>query len=323
MFDTIGVREQSAESFKPKDASRNAWQSWSHEYTDPKTLERRVSVKQTLNRSEARIAISGLANVLSVESSLPKLVFGNNLQTLSDPKPALELLNEFLRDYVDGPFPKVENMPFSRVDYCHNFSVGDLLPDYIRTLSQIPFLKHRAAIDGYQGVEWWGKNGRRIRAYDKYQEILAHDRLKIPEARGNLRYEVEIRSKAGFLQRRVKKGKLTLSDVLDPTRAHVTLVETLNKMCFDYRFLPLDEARLVIDKNFSPRMATMLLGFLRRFESQKMEELRDVFPPSTLYRYRQKLREVGLYPPAVGKQELPGLQLPPMNEMLHPSEVSA
>jgi hypothetical protein len=279
-------------------------------------LERRLSIAHYLNRSEARIAISSNGGVLSVESSLPKLVQGNNFQTVHDPTPALERLQEFLADYVDGPIPKIEEMPFSRIDYCHNFQVGPSLPDYVHTLSQVPFLKHRASIDGYDGVEWWGKNGRRVRIYDKYHEILEKEKVPIAEARGVLRFEVEIRRKARFLQRRLSKNNPILSEVLDPRRAYVTLAETLNKMCLDHRFLPLDRARQIIDENFSPRVGTMLLGFLRRLESQKMEELKERLPRSTFYLNRQRLRQLGLWPPAISSHELPGLWLPPIEEVI-------
>ena len=315
MFDTVGARERGG-PFVPKDASRNAWETHTREFTDLKTMERRMFVAHYLNRSEARLGISANGELLSVESSLPKLVHGNNLQTVCDPTPALKRLQEFVADHVDGPIPSIGEMPFARIDYCHNFQVGASLPDYVSTMSQIPFLKHRAAIDGYDGVEWWGKNGRRVRVYDKYHEILEKDKRRAPEARGVLRFEVEIRRKARLLQRRLKKKHVTLSEVLDPRRAYVTLTETLNRMCLDHRFLPLDKARIVIDERFRARKATMLLGFLRRLESQCIDQVKMSFPPSSFYLLRRELCELGLWPPATGNAELPSLELPPFEELV-------
>ena len=314
MFDTIGARDRGG-PFAPKDASRNPWETHTREFTDPKSLERRRSVAHYLNRPEARIGISSDGEVLSLESSLPKLVYGNNLQTLCDATPALERLQEFLADYVDGPVPKIGEMPFSRVDFCHNFQVGPSLPDYVRTLSQVPFLRHQASIDEYDGVEWWGKNGRRVRVYDKYHEILEKDKRRVPEARGVLRFEVEIRRKARFLQRRLKKNDVTLSEVLDPRRAYVSLAETLNRICLDHRFHPLDQARHMVDQKFPSRKATMLLGFVRRLESQTMNQIKANFPRSTFYALLRDLREAELWPPAGGSAELPALQLPRFEEL--------
>ncbi|MFB3923281.1 MAG: hypothetical protein ACE145_16285 [Terriglobia bacterium] len=322
MFDTVAARQEGG-PFSPKDASRNTWETRSREFTDPKTMARRVSVIQLLSRPEARIVISGQGEVLVIESSLPKLIYRNNLQSLFNAAPALELLNEFVSDHVDGPIPDLSEMPFSRADYAHNFDVGAFLPDYVDSLSRVPFLKNRARINEYNGVEWWGKNGRRVRAYDKHQEMLEKGRTEVPEARGKLRFEVEIRSKSGFLQRRLKKKRPTLSDVLVPERAYVTLAETLNKMSLDHRFLPLDEARQILDASFSPRTATTLLGLLQRLRSQKVEEVRAILPISTFYRNLRKLREVELYPRAVGDRELPPLRLPKFEEILAASELSS
>lgn len=322
MFDTVGARINGG-TFSPKSSSRNAWESITREYTDPRTLERRRSVAHFLKRSEARIAIMADGQILSIECSLPKLIFGNNLRSLYDPAPALARLNEFVPDYVDGPIPDVQQMPFSRVDYCHNFPVGNLLHDYVRALRQIPFLKRRATFDEYDGVEWWGENGRRLRAYNKFQEILHKDRLRLAEAFGILRVELEIRRKAQILQRRLKKKNPTLANVLDLTRAYVTLAETLNKICADLRFVCPDNARKVLDEHFPPMKATRLLGVVHRLQTQSIDELRELLGRSSFFQTKRDLRAVGLWPPAPGEIDLPGLCLPPLEEIQKTSEASA
>jgi hypothetical protein len=126
----------------------------------------------------------------------------------------------------------------------------------------VSFLKHRRTTDGYGGVEWWINNSsRRIRAYDKHKEILEKDKKAIPEARGILRFEVQLRNKSGYLQRRQKKEKLTLQDVLRPEIAYCCLVETLEKMCLGVGFVAQDAARAILDEQFSYRKTTRLLGF--------------------------------------------------------------
>jgi hypothetical protein len=43
-------------------------------------------------------------------------------------------------------------------------------------------------------VEYWNDGGgRRIRMYDKFKEIQAHERRTVPEAHGLLRYEIQLR----------------------------------------------------------------------------------------------------------------------------------
>ena len=80
---------------------------------------------------------------IRIESSLPKLLYGNNLSTVSNAQPALKRLREFTLDYVSGDLPDLYEMRYTRVDYCHNFALGDLLPDYASTLGKVCYLANR------------------------------------------------------------------------------------------------------------------------------------------------------------------------------------
>src|SRR5262249_53734965 len=158
---------------------------------------------------------------------------------------------ECVTDYVDGEIPELGEANYSRVDYCHNFFVGKALPDYISTLGSVSFLKHHRITDDHGAVEWWNNDrGRMVRAYDKHKEILEIDKKDIPEARGILRFEVQLRKKSQLLQRRLQNKNLTLNDVLQAPLAYSCLIETLNRMCLDLKFTSSDAARDVLDANF-------------------------------------------------------------------------
>lgn len=320
MFDTVAGRFVNG-PYAPKDLSRTPWESNCREFYDCRLRKRRTSVSHFLNLSKARIAILGSGAVLRVESSLPKLLFGNNVQTVCRAGHALDELGALLRDHVDGAISSLAEMDYARTDYCYNFKVGETLPDYVRTLSKIAYLKHRRTTDEYDGAEWWGDNGRMVRAYDKFQEVREKDKLTIPEARGVLRFEVQIRRKSRFLQRRLKNQRPKLRDVLNPFLAYSTLSETLHQMCLDSQFVPLDQARRMLDALYSLRKATRLLGVLRRLESQSVEELKTISPRSTFYADKRELREQGLWPPASGGTELPPLMLPPLEHLLENQEM--
>jgi Phage replication protein CRI len=163
------------------------------------------------------------------ESSLPKLLYGNNLAKVVTPTEALSVLREFLTDYVDGEFPDLGDAEYLRVDYCHKVAVANALPDYVATLANISFLKHHRLTDGYGGVEYWNES-RRVRIYDKYKEIMEVDKKNIPEARGILRFEVQLRKKSQYLQRRLKEKTLSLNHVLQPQVAYACLAEALNNV---------------------------------------------------------------------------------------------
>lgn len=324
MFDTVAAKLEGG-PYSPKEVSRSPWEFHAKEYLDRKSLERRTSIFQVLNKPEARIVILHTpcnGDFLRVESSLPKLLYGNNLDTVVHPDAALSRLKEFVSDFTDGSIPDLAEMEFLRVDFCHNFDVGSALPDYVRTLSKVNFLKHSRITDGDDSAEWWGK-GRMVRAYDKYQEILEKDKKRIPAARGKLRFEVEMRKQARILQRRLKKAHPTLGDVLDPRFGYCILAETLNRMNLDWKFVPQDKALMVLDEKFSSARANRLLGLLRRLETRSMSEIKESSPRGTFYRDKATLRELGLWPPTTAEAELPGLQLPPLEELLQSSGASA
>jgi len=314
MFDTVAAKFEQGPYF-PKDASRNSWETRKHERFDAKLGSRVESIVHTLHLDQVRIAIMGDGGIVRFESSLPKLIYGNNVESVVAPSAALQLLREYVTDHVEGELPDFADAEYSRVDYCHNFSVGKALPDYVSTLANVSFLAHHRLTDGYGGVEYYN-GSRRVRIYDKYKEILEVDEMDMPEAHGILRFEVQLRKKSQYLQHRLREKKLFLRDVLQPDIAYACLAETLNKMCLDLVFLPQDAARDVLDKTFGYRKATRLLGILRRLESEGMDALRRTSARSTYYADKRDLRCLGLWPPSASALELPGLVMPPFEDLL-------
>jgi len=300
----------------PKDASRNSWEGRMRDYFDDTDNCRKTSVSQTLNRPEARILIYGDGGGIRIESSLPKLLYGNNLSTVSNAQPALKRLREFTLDYVSGDLPDLYEMRYTRVDYCHNFALGDLLPDYASTLGKVCYLANRRTTNGSGGVEWWN-GGRRVRVYDKYREILEREKKAVPLVKGTLRFEHQIRKESGLLERRLKKAEsLKFSDVLQPAVAYRSLEETLNKMCLDTVYLARDPARNALDSAFAYQKATRLLGVIDRLMTGTIEEIKLLSSRSTFYADKRELKRLGLWPPSAVSVDLPGLRLPPLEQLL-------
>ncbi|SRR6266404_2952309 len=320
MFDTVAGKFEKG-PYVPKSESRNSWETRTREYYDPKLKTDIKAVVRTLNLPQVRIAIMGDAGILSFESSLPKLIHGNNVAGIYDPAIALTALHEFIADHVTGEIPELQEAAYQRVDYCHNFFVGNALSDYVSTLASVSFLKHHRLTDRYGGVEWWN-HSRRVRVYDKHKEILEVDKKNVSEARGILRFEIQLRKKSRFLERRLAKKNLTLQDILEPALAYACLTETLNRMCLDLRFVPQDLARNFLDEAFPYRKATRLLGIVQRMRTEPMSHLRTVSARSTYYADKRDLRSLGLWPACATTKELPGLAMPPIEHVLERNQTN-
>ena len=315
MFDTVKGKFEKG-PYKPKEHTKDAWVTRTREYFDSTLGSWQTAITHTLSRPEARVSIFGDSGCLSVEASLPKLLYGNNLMMVIHPEEALRRLGDFVNEHVNGDIPPLGEMDYLRVDYSYNFRLGSALPDYLHTLSQVSFLRHRRATDGYGGVEWWSDKGRRARAYNKHKEMLEVDEKDIADALGVLRFEIQLRKNTRFLQRRLKKKYLTLQEVLTPQISYCTLVETLNTMCLGLGFETLDAARKLLDEHFSYRKATRLLGLLRRLQTETMEDLKRGLSRSSFYADKAELRRLGLWPPSAGNVSLPALEMPPLESIL-------
>jgi hypothetical protein len=314
MFDTVAGKWERG-PYRPKDESRHSWETQTREFFDSKSKTRVTTVSKTLHRSEARIAILGDGGLVYIEASLPKLLYGNNVRAVNDALPPMKLLREFVMDHVAGDVGPVDEMGCLRVDYCHNFYVGAALPDYVDTLRHISFLQSRFTYNEYGGVEWRGTNGRTVRIYDKYREILEKEEKDLPEARGILRFEVQIRKKSKYLQYRLGTTTLRMVDAVDPVLAYRCLVETLDKMALQSTFVRRDAAKTLLDATYGYRRSTRLLGLLRRLESEEIEDVKRASSRSTFYADKAALRHLGLWPPSSAPTDLPGLQLPPLEEL--------
>src|SRR5258706_7830158 len=62
--------------------------------------------------------------------------------------------------------------------------------------------------------------------------------------------------------------------------------------------------------------ATRLLGVVQRLMTGTIEEIKLLSSRSTFYADKRDLRQLGLWPPSAVSVELPGLRLPPLEQLL-------
>jgi len=320
VIDTIKLRVANG-LFQPKDASTYPWKSAIYSDPDLKTGETRRNTVQSLTHDGVTVGIHNSGRLLTMEASLPKLMYGNNLSRVSRPTMALRRLRELVRDLVTGPIPGLADSECLRVDFCYNFFVGDQLPDYLAAISKLPHSRQRFVYNGARSIEWSSNNGRRIILYDKDLEMQHNDRIAAPEAKGILRFEVQIRKKSGFLQRRLNTQYLVTGDVVSAAVAYACLGETVAAIGMDRTFKPADIARSVLARNFSGSTVNRLLGLHHRLQTEPLETVKRSMGRSTFFEGLRQLKRVGLWPVSMSSVELSPLKLPPIGELISDQEI--
>lgn len=160
---------------------------------------------------------------VKVRFSIPKLLRLDLRENVSDQQKerALDAANNFLADRFGAILPDVRSWSVQRVDYAHNWNVGDLLPMYMALMQNLHIGSYsREGFHPSEGVLWKsrGKGGRWIKFYNKSKLLGDGD------PRQTLRFEVSNSGRAlaymfdkWFLCPRI------LSEALHPGRALYTM----------------------------------------------------------------------------------------------------
>jgi hypothetical protein len=123
--------------------------------------------------------------LLSLELSLPKLLFGNNYQMVLGVKSTIEMGNYLLRDIPHVPNLDLAEGILIRLDICYNYQVGDMVDDYIKALGYLDYPHRRTKYHRQEGVEFRAKH-KTLKFYNKERESRRQ------EAAGILRQEITL-----------------------------------------------------------------------------------------------------------------------------------
>ena len=123
--------------------------------------------------------------MLSLEFSLPKMVYGNNYQMLESIEEAIKLGNAKLAKVKDIPILDLAEGILIRLDMCYNHQVGDAVDDYIKALGNLDYPHRRTKGHRHEGVEYKAKH-KTTKFYNKENES------KHKEAFGILRQEITL-----------------------------------------------------------------------------------------------------------------------------------
>lgn len=133
-----------------------------------------IGKRAALNTDLAQITVRSY-DYMSVQSSLPKILYGDNVCPVSTPNEVEQALSELethLRE--NGIGCRLKNCPVDRVDICRNVRTDAPISDFKESLRELdaPYLSARD--NGYEGMKWdsnqGGSSEREITLYNKSKE---------------------------------------------------------------------------------------------------------------------------------------------------------
>lgn len=159
--------------------------------------------------------------MLTLECSLPKLIFDNNYQMISSIDGAVKIANTQIANIPHIPKLDLAEGILIRLDMCYNHQVGEAVDDYINALGKLDFPHRRTKYHRYEGVEYRAKHVT-TKFYNKEHES------GFIEAHGILRQEITM-LKPKDIQKFLGKKKPTLLD-LSQEQISKELCDSLKKL---------------------------------------------------------------------------------------------
>lgn len=143
--------------------------------------------------------------LLSLEVSLPKLLFDNNYRMLGSIDGTIKMTNILLEGLPNLPNLDIREGVLIRLDMCYNHQVGDMVNDYIEALGNLEYPHRRTKHHRFEGVEYRAKHTT-TKFYNKEHES------GFEEAKGILRQETTL-LRGKDIQKFLGARKPTLLDV--------------------------------------------------------------------------------------------------------------
>ena len=243
-------------------------------------------------------------DMLFIEFSLPKLVFGSNHRLIGNWDMAFDCANRELSK-IPGlpPLSDIRDATLHRLDLCANFQLENMVPCYLQVLAKGYYPRRFLLTYPSKQVIFRTKNGISTCFYDKSREC-GH-----PEASGVLRMEISMRKKRKIAKWLGKKN---------PTLRDLTLDRVVELLREDLVILHLDKPilsdQLAIEMRlsamYSQRQVRSLLGYLLECKTYTRDQLlANGYTRQTIYNYERKLQDAGVS--SLSMQD--HIELPPLS----------
>ena len=309
MIDTIGIEFESV--YIPKNVY-SAWTDENHHRIKKYTVSRYGFTKYLQNGSSIRYTYypNLKYDLLKVEFSLPNLIYGNNVQQISNINEAINTVNTFLPNINGIPTLDLWAGTLYRLDVCYNFQVNDLVPWYIKALTSLEYPYRRTRPYTSQGVQY--QNDQVVlRVYDKARERKdLEDASGALAANGYLRIEVELKKK--YLKKLTKCSKPNLDSISLDWACEVIENEMKKLNLLGNSIGTFDSTLKILREKYGSWEALALVGLTHAKRQYLTTELlaQDVgLHPNSIGRHIQKKLADNGIPPTLTENSEP---LPPL-----------
>lgn len=305
MLDTIKVKyaisptEEQLEHWTKRITVHNSAARVNYVY-NPKITDDEVMVKYTY------YPIAYDENpMLTLEFSLPKLLFGNNFRMIGSIEGSIQMANLTLELVQYAPRVDLAKGILMRLDICYNHQVGDLVGAYLRAISKLKYPHRKTKYHKGEGVEFKSKH-KTTKFYDKELEAGTAD------ASGILRQETTIlktRNVKDFLG----KKNPTLLDIDNDDLKFYLKTELSRLNLIDHPIPTHDQALSILSKTYGSMEGMYYYGLLvSKMRKTKVDIAADLDRhPRSLDRQLRKIVDAEIPLTMTDLEtELPILQIP-------------
>ena len=246
--------------------------------------------------------------LLIVEFSLPKVIYGDNVQLVTNLEEGVECANEKISQISLLPEINLWQGVLGRIDFCHNYQLGEDVGEYIDVISELNL--SRRVRKCYQTSVYFESEKRRVvsKFYDKFAEC------GLPTARGILRQEISLIG-TNRIEPKLGKKQPTLRDI-DPKKIKEILEEDLYNLGLDKcQVIRRDDNMDICIKEFDKGKSLLMYGFLNFLLTNQGKDRKwlaenlgvDI---STISRYYSDLKKKGIAPAfSISCRTLPPLEI--------------
>jgi hypothetical protein len=246
--------------------------------------------------------LTGNKPILTIEFSLPTLLFGNNVRMVMSISAALELANQILASDPRIPPIRLEDGILLRLDCCVNYFVENRVQDYLRAISKLEYPRRRTHSYKGEGVRFECKSIC-TSFYDKEREC------KGLMGEGTLRHESRFRKNSGIEAVSGKK-KTHMGDITEEM-VYRALQKDLERLKLAGNVIgTVDEARKALVAKHGALAGVYYYGLLMSVGDELQTDLAKELNMHhrTLTRQLMKVVDAGLAPTWVeGEEPLPPL----------------